>query len=175
MRLLIGVCFAAAVVFAPAIAAADPGRANASVNVRAGPDIAFPGIATLARGASIEVRGCIASRQWCDVSSGRVRGWVSARYLDINVGGRQGNVWNNRTRVQLPTLSWNIDSYWDTNYSGRDFNRQRETYRRRGPQTQAQQTDQRQAQRPADQQSQRCENGREPGPQGCGESSQRRP
>lgn len=115
------------------VAHAEPGFVNGGVNVRAGPGVDFPRVTTLARGALVDIRGCIEGRQWCDVSFRGGRGWVSARYLNMDVGGRRAGLWDNRTRVQLPTLAWNLNTYWDENYSNSDFNRDRARYRNHGP------------------------------------------
>ncbi len=114
-------------------ASADPGYINAGVNLRAGPGTDFPRITTLQRGRQVEVRGCIQSREWCDVSFRGGRGWVSARYLDINFQGSRRGYWGNRQRARMPIISWNMNSYWDENYRGQSFNRNRDRYRNYGP------------------------------------------
>ena len=67
-------------------AAAEPAIVATDLNVRSGPDIHCPRIATLPAGSSVEVYGC-APNNWCDIGWYRLRGWVSGDYL--NWHGRQ--------------------------------------------------------------------------------------
>lgn len=68
MKAILAVAMAAGALCMTAPASADPGYANARVNVRAGPSSDFPRVGALGRGVRIEVRGCITDRSWCDVS-----------------------------------------------------------------------------------------------------------
>ena len=62
-------------------AAAQSAVTNSNVNIRAGPDRMFPLVGWLPPRTSVRVFGCTSDRRWCDVASGRNRGWVHSRYL----------------------------------------------------------------------------------------------
>jgi uncharacterized protein YraI len=58
---------------------------DARINVRAGPTVLFPIVATLGFGTRVEVGSCIGggSARWCEVTTmdGRINGFVSGRFL----------------------------------------------------------------------------------------------
>jgi uncharacterized protein YraI len=113
----------------PAAAQAADGFATANVNLRSGPSTSYPAVAVIPAGRSIEVFGCLNSTPWCDVSVGRWRGWVAARYI-------QTTYRNNRVVLEpryyrplgIPTVTFEIGNYWDRYYRNRDFYGQRDRY-----------------------------------------------
>jgi len=82
---------------------------NRNVNVRAGPDVVFPVVTWLYSQDTVMIQGCLADFSWCDIQSGRTRGWVNASYLR--------NVFRNRT----PVVTFSVESYWDAHYRTRGF------------------------------------------------------
>jgi len=108
---------------APAWAA--PGYTLAGVNLRAGPGTAYPVVAQMPPGIPLEVQGCLAGNAWCDVVSGPMRGWISGRYLGSAVGGPPMV----SLQIGLPTVIFDLTSYWDHHYSDRRFYRDRDRYR----------------------------------------------
>ncbi|MDL9999122.1 SH3 domain-containing protein [Variovorax sp. J22P240] len=80
-----------------------------AVNMRSGPDRAFPLVTWLPARAPVRVMGCTNGWRWCDVSSGRNRGWVDARYLSNSVRGR------------APIVRFSPERYWDQHYRGRPW------------------------------------------------------
>ncbi|OCP00856.1 MULTISPECIES: SH3 domain-containing protein [unclassified Ensifer] len=122
-----------ALLAAPAIAAAAEGFATANVNMRSGPSTRYPAVSLIPAGESVEIHGCLADLPWCDVSFYGGRGWVAGRYV-------QADYRRNRVYVEpryyrplgIPTVVFQFDSYWDRNYRGRDFYRERDRWRR-GP------------------------------------------
>ena len=56
--------------------------------VHAGPDPAFPQVTSLPAAANVHVVGCVSNRQWCDIQSGRTRGWI--RVGDVRVSAADG-------------------------------------------------------------------------------------
>ena len=56
-----------AVALVPAAARAEPAVTTQDVNMRAGPDASYPRVATLGRGVTVDVVGCVEGWQWCDV------------------------------------------------------------------------------------------------------------
>ena len=81
---------------------------NRAVNLRAGPDRAFPVVTWLPARTPVRVAGCTSGWRWCDVSSGRNRGWVDARYLQNSVR-------------RAPIVRFSVPSYWDRNYRGQPW------------------------------------------------------
>ena len=82
---------------------------NRNVNMRAGPDRMFPVVTWLRAGTRVRVFGCTSSWRWCDVASGRNRGWVNASYL------------SNVSRRVTPVVSFSVGPYWDLHYRGRPW------------------------------------------------------
>lgn len=116
-----------ALLVAPALAQAAEGFATANVNMRSGPSTRYPAVSMIPVGESVEIHGCLADLPWCDVSFYGGRGWVAGRYV-------QADYRRNRVYVEpryyrplgIPTVVFQFDSYWDRNYRGRDFYRERD-------------------------------------------------
>jgi len=90
----------------PALAQLDTTRR--ATTVRAGPDAVFPQVNPLPMSANVHVFGCIPNRQWCDILSGRIRGWVRA--TDLSQSSRVRNA---------PTVTFSVADYWDAHYRTR--------------------------------------------------------
>ncbi|SIR16344.1 Uncharacterized conserved protein YraI [Rhizobium sp. RU20A] len=113
----------------PAVAQAAEGFATANVNLRSGPSTSYPAVAVIPAGQTIEIYGCLNSTAWCDVEVGRWRGWVAARYIRTTYR-------NNRVILEpryyrplgIPTVTFEIGTYWDRYYRNRDFYRQRDRF-----------------------------------------------
>ena len=52
-----------------------------ALNLRTGPAVAYPAIATVPAGQAVNVYGCTAGPAWCDVAWAGYRGWLAASYL----------------------------------------------------------------------------------------------
>jgi len=76
--------------------------------VRAGPDNAFPQVARLPNGSNVRVFGCTSGRQWCDILSGRVRGWLPLS--DLSQSSRLRSA---------PEITFSVEEYWNTHYRTR--------------------------------------------------------
>ncbi len=131
-KILMGALTFGALIVAPAIAeAAVQGYATANVNMRSGPSTAYPAVTVIPYGAPVTINGCMSSVNWCDVSFVGGRGWVSGNYV-------QANYQSNRVYVApdyyqglgIPTVTFEVDNYWDRYYRGRDFYRDRDRWRR---------------------------------------------
>jgi len=117
--------------FAPAIAEAAEGFATANVNMRSGPSTRYPAVTVIPVGTSVEIHGCLADRPWCDVSFYQGRGWVAGRYVQAMY--RRNRVYLEPEYYRplgIPTVVFEFDRYWDRNYRGRDFYRNRDRWRR---------------------------------------------
>ena len=73
----------AALLLTAGAASAAPGLATTNVNVRQGPGMNFPVVATIPGGSNVDVRSCDAG--WCAVRFGPYAGWVKASYLNFSV------------------------------------------------------------------------------------------
>ncbi|WP_457582656.1 SH3 domain-containing protein [Ensifer canadensis] len=132
-KILLRAAAICALLLAPAIAEAAEGFATANVNMRSGPSTRYPAVSMIPAGESVEIHGCLADLPWCDVSFYGGRGWVAGRYV-------QADYRRNRVYVEpqyyrplgIPTVVFQFDRYWDRNYRGRDFYRDRDRWRR-GP------------------------------------------
>ena len=123
----------ASILFA-APASALPGYATNRLEIKAGPDNDYPTVGTARRGAKITINGCLNNWTWCDVSANRDRGWVRGDSIQAVERGRRipyGAAWS------VSTLSFNFGTYWDSNYKGRPFYKERSKWDRhddnRGP------------------------------------------
>lgn len=93
---------------APVAAQLDSTRS--ATTVRAGPDNRFPQVARLSNATNVHVHGCLASRVWCDIQSGRTRGWV--RLADLSQTSRLRNA---------ATVTFSVADYWDAHYRTRSW------------------------------------------------------
>lgn len=117
----------ASVLFA-APANAVPGFATDRLDVKAGPDYDYPTVAYVRSGTQLEINGCLSDWSWCDVSTTRGRGWVLGEDIVAQRTGRRivyGMAWG------VPTLAFNVRTYWDSNYRNRGFYRDRDNWDRR--------------------------------------------
>ncbi|EXI69774.1 MAG: hypothetical protein AW08_00267 [Candidatus Accumulibacter adjunctus] len=99
-----------------ATAAEQTATTTTSVNVRAGPEKNFPTVTWLLSGTRVTVHGCVANWRWCDVTAGRDRGWVYARFLSIPFDGRVVTILNGGPNLGLPQADFSLGEYWDAHY-----------------------------------------------------------
>ena len=83
-------------------AAAQLDTTRRAVIVRAGPDNLFPQVARLPNASTVRVFGCTANPRWCDVLSGRTRGWVPVN--ELSQSSRLRNA---------PAIAFSVVEYWD--------------------------------------------------------------
>ncbi|MCA1403401.1 SH3 domain-containing protein [Ensifer sp. IC3342] len=122
-----------ALLLVPAVAKATEGFATANVNMRSGPSTRYPAVAVIPAGDPVEIHGCLADLPWCDVSFYGGRGWVAGRYVQAIYRSRRVYLEPEYYRpLGIPTVVFQFDRYWDRNYRGRDFYRDRDRWRR-GP------------------------------------------
>ncbi len=114
-------------VVAAAPASAMPGYAAPRLEIKAGPDDDYPTVATVRYDSPLEINGCLRNWSWCDVTTRRGRGWVHGRNIQAQREGRRvefGAPWG------VPQFSFNFDTYWDKNYRGQQFYRDRDRWER---------------------------------------------
>jgi uncharacterized protein YraI len=121
---------AAAVVGLPAVAEAAPAVSTADVNMRSGPSTRYPAVIVIPAGSRVDIRGCMASANWCDVAFRGYRGWVSGSYLQTTYSQRRVYVGPQYYRpLGIPTVTFSIGRYWDDHYRSRPFYRDRDRWR----------------------------------------------
>ena len=90
------------------IAAAQLDTTRRASVVRAGPDNAFPQVARLPNASNVRVFGCMSGHEWCDILSGRTRGWLPLS--DLSQSSRLRNA---------PTVTFSVEEYWTAHYRTR--------------------------------------------------------
>jgi uncharacterized protein YraI len=114
-----------------AAASAATGYTTDRVNLRAGPGRDYPTIQTLRSDTKVNVHGCIARFNWCDVSKGRARGWVDGDALMVPYQGRRVAIMEYGPQLRLPVITFSFDNYWDDHYRRASFYRDRDSWRDR--------------------------------------------
>ncbi len=122
---------------AGAAQAATPSYTTANVNLRAGPGTSYPVVLTVPNGSPITTYGCLDGYNWCDVSWGAERGWMSSSYIQVNYQGQP--------RVLTPAIAPSIGltvvvfnrNYWDRYYYGRPWYRNWDRYYKPPPRVRA--------------------------------------
>ncbi|PRD44474.1 ligand-binding protein SH3 [Phyllobacterium phragmitis] len=94
------------VLFSVSPALAEDAFTTAALNVRTGPGVGYARVATLPPGAEVDMGVCRGG--WCRVSTGRVSGWASARYLNSAPGYSSGN----RVVIVGPGPFWGPPPFW---------------------------------------------------------------
>ena len=119
--------------FAGAAQAATPSYPTANVNLRAGPGTNYPILLTVPNASAITTHGCLEGYNWCDVSWGTERGWMSASYIHITYQGQRRVL----TPAIAPVLGISVvvynRTYWDRYYYGRPWYRNWDRYYRPPP------------------------------------------
>ncbi len=114
---IVGVIGSSVLVFSAAAAEKPaPGATITGVTMHAGPSSEYPQVMHLAGGLQVDIHGCISSWQWCDVTWRGKRGWVAVAALEYRDGGESMPV---ALSTSIPTASFDLSRYWDTNYRGR--------------------------------------------------------
>jgi len=98
--------------------------------MRAGPDYDYPTLRRIARGARVNVYGCLRDWNWCDVDYRSDRGWVPASDLSADYRGRRQGFGSIAPYLGLGVLPFLFDDYWNDHYRGRPFYNQRDRWQR---------------------------------------------
>ncbi len=118
---------------APLAASAQPAITIGAVNLRAGPGLEFPLVATLMDRTPLQIEGCVADYTWCDVWFGQLRGWVAAAYLSYPYQSSYVPIVRYGALIGLPILGFSLGPYWDSHYRGQPWYGQREVWMHRPP------------------------------------------
>lgn len=101
-----------------------------TVYMRSGPDVAYPPVLMLPRGAPVIVYGCLGGWQWCDASYGAYRGWVAGAYLQAYYQSRPMPFYYAAPRYHVPIVTFQFGPYWDSHYRGRSWYSHRDHWSR---------------------------------------------
>lgn len=113
---------AAMVAVTPALAQAATAYSTANVNLRAGPSTSYPAVVVIPDGSKLQVFGCLQSPNWCDVGFAGGRGWVSGTYIQMSYSSKRVYVKPDYyQRLNVPIVTFSVDSYWDNHYKSRKF------------------------------------------------------
>ena len=79
-----------------------------------------------------------ANWHWCDVVSGRNRGWVYTRYLSVPFEGSAVTILHGGPNLGLPAVDFSLGPYWDEHYQSQIWFAQKASWqarwdRRRAP------------------------------------------
>lgn len=129
-KLYLSAAIALTAIAAPAVAEAATAYATANVNMRSGPSTDYPPILVVPYSSPVEIYGCLSSANWCDVSYGSYRGWISGSYLQTTYSQQRVYVGPQYYRpLGIPVVTFSVGSYWDRHYRSRDFYRDRDRWR----------------------------------------------
>ncbi|MDU6729813.1 MAG: SH3 domain-containing protein [Bradyrhizobium sp.] len=92
------------------------GYAGVNLNIRSGPNVRFPAVGVLGSGSSLTIHGCLSGYKWCDVSASGLRGWASGAHIQFIYETRRVYVPAYAPRVEIPTLTFHIETYWHEHY-----------------------------------------------------------
>jgi uncharacterized protein YraI len=98
------------------------------VDLRAGPDNTFPVVATIPAQAHMDLEGCLSGWTWCDVSWNGQRGWVSGHDIESIYQNKTSYVTELGPTVNVPVVTYNTSTYWDTYYKTQPFYTKREEF-----------------------------------------------
>lgn len=116
---------ALAALILPVAAQAQQAFTNQGVNLRAGPGASYPVVAQLAPRTSLNVQGCVAGYQWCDVVlPDGLRGWVYAQSLSYPYQGQPVPLASYGAAIGIPLVTFALGSYWGSYYRDRPWYRE---------------------------------------------------
>ncbi|MCA0994575.1 DUF1236 domain-containing protein [Alloyangia pacifica] len=95
----------AALVAAP-VSAAMSASATTELNLRAGPGPQYQIENVIPSDAEVDVKGCLADAEWCEVSYEGVEGWAYSAYLTTPVEDEPVVLYENRDRVEVKTITY---------------------------------------------------------------------
>jgi uncharacterized protein YraI len=119
---------AAASLLAPAPVRATDAYLTVDVNLRAGPDPGYPLIDQIPAGTEVDVLGCTAGWEWCDVIVYGDRGWIAGNFLEYEYQDQPVLLPAYGARIGVPIVTFVIVDYWDHHYRNRPFYRERERW-----------------------------------------------
>jgi len=108
-----------------------------SANVRSAPHASFPTVTWLLTGTRVTVLGCTPNWGWCDIVSGRTRGWMYSRYLSVAFEGSAVTIRNGGPNLGLPVTEFALGPYWDEHFQRQHWFSQKASWQARWDGTRA--------------------------------------
>lgn len=102
-------------------ARAAPAYTNQGMNLRAGPGVDYPLLASLPPGTRAEVFGCLDGWSWCDVATGGLRGWMAGAGLQVVYDDQPEPLPGYGAEIGLPLVGFDFNNYWGSHYRGRSW------------------------------------------------------
>lgn len=102
-------------------AQASPGYLNQGMNLRSGPGVDYPLIASLPPGTQAEIFGCLPEWSWCDVAIGDLRGWMAGVGLQVVYDDQPEPLVGYGAQIGLPFIGFDFGNYWGRYYRGRSW------------------------------------------------------
>ena len=121
MNTLKALVLAAAMLFLPVAAHAQPAYTAGTVSLHAGPAADYPVVAVVQGGLSVSVHGCTPDYRWCDVVAGGYRGWLHARDIDYFYQGARVPLIDYGAVVGIGVVTFIIGNYWQQHYTARHW------------------------------------------------------
>lgn len=112
----------------PALARAADAYVTGNVNLRAGPDPDYPLIGQIPAGTEVDVQGCTAGWEWCDVIVYGDRGWIAGNFIEYEYQDGPVLLPAYGARIGIPVVTFVIVDYWDHHYRNRPFYRERDRW-----------------------------------------------
>lgn len=116
----------------PSQAQFAPAFVTANLNLRAGPDTGYPSVTVIPAGSQVNLLGCLDGIQWCEGTYRGARGWMSARYLQVFDRGGFVSVPQYVRVARVPTVTFDLNVYWDAYYRPYPFYAERARWTPRG-------------------------------------------
>lgn len=130
-RRLVISSFGVVLLAALGIASAQNAYTARPMNLRAGPNRAYPVVAQVDAGAPLDVHGCLDGWSWCDVSFQGDRGWMYGGGLSFDYNGGRVPLYSYGPQLGLPIITFSLGTYWGQYYQGRPWYAQRNTWAHR--------------------------------------------
>ncbi len=130
-RRLVISSFGVVLLAALGIASAQNAYTARPMNLRAGPNRAYPVVAQVDAGAPLDVHGCLDGWSWCDVSFEDSRGWMYGGGISFAYNGGRVPLYSYGPQLGLPIITFSLGAYWGQYYQGRPWYGQRNTWEHR--------------------------------------------
>jgi uncharacterized protein YraI len=113
------------------IASAQNAYTARPMNLRAGPNRAYPMVVQVDSGAPLDVHGCLDGWSWCDVSFEGNRGWMYGGGISFAYNGGRVPLYSYGPQLGLPIITFSLGAYWGQYYQGRPWYGQRNVWAHR--------------------------------------------
>ena len=105
----------------PAVALAGEAFVSGDVELRAGPDPAYPTVTKLTTNTPVSIQGCVKNWSWCDVVTPTARGWIAGDFLEQEYSGHRAVVPAFGKQLGIPVVAFSFANYWNRHYHDRPW------------------------------------------------------